>query len=126
MDRIDKWADKAGRSETVAPIALVGAGEAFHFPGQVALYYQEFPKSLRSTSTAMIALLMGIGYYLGTAIVDLFRRVTDWVPNDINNGRLDNVFWVLVVVCAINLGYFLNCATCYKYKNFENTDEGGL
>ncbi|KAK9157893.1 hypothetical protein Scep_004467 [Stephania cephalantha] len=73
--------------------------EAFHFPGQVALYYQEFPESLRSTSTAMIGLLMGIGYYLGTAIVDLFRRVTDWLPNDINNGR---------------------------YQNFENTDEGGL
>uniref|UniRef100_A0A2N9FRR9 Uncharacterized protein n=1 Tax=Fagus sylvatica TaxID=28930 RepID=A0A2N9FRR9_FAGSY len=56
-------------------LVLVGIGEAFHFPGQVALYYQEFPMSLKSTSTAMIALIIGISFYLSTALIDLVRRV---------------------------------------------------
>ncbi|KAK6270903.1 hypothetical protein POUND7_008001 [Theobroma cacao] len=31
----------------VVPLTILGIGEAFHFPGQIALYYQEFPKSLK-------------------------------------------------------------------------------
>ncbi|XP_059660641.1 protein NRT1/ PTR FAMILY 2.6-like isoform X2 [Cornus florida] len=105
------------------PLVIVGIGEAFHFPGQVALYYQEFPVSLRSTSTAMIAMIIGIGFYLSTALIDLVRRVTGWLPDDINNGRLDNVYWTLTVVGVLNLGYYLVCARLYKYRNVENVED---
>ncbi|XP_021278577.1 protein NRT1/ PTR FAMILY 2.7-like [Herrania umbratica] len=100
-------------------LVLVGVGEAFHFPGQVALYYQEFPASLRSTATAMIAMIIGIAYYLSTAIIDLLRKVTSWLPDNINNGRLDTVYWTLTVVGMLNFGYFLACARLYKYQNAE-------
>lgn len=100
-------------------LVLVGIGEAFHFPGQVALYYQEFPASLRSTSTAMISLIIGISFYLSTAIIDLLRRVTSWLPDNINNGRLDNVYWALTVAGLLNFGYYLVCARWYKYQNVE-------
>ncbi|XWS28449.1 hypothetical protein CRYUN_Cryun25bG0070000 [Craigia yunnanensis] len=40
-------------------LVLTGIGEAFHFPGQVSLYYQEFPASLSSTATAMVAMIIG-------------------------------------------------------------------
>ncbi|XP_022731455.1 protein NRT1/ PTR FAMILY 2.7-like [Durio zibethinus] len=100
-------------------LVLVGIGEAFHFPGQVALYYQEFPASLRSTATAMIALIIGISFYLSTAIIDFLRRVTSWLPDNINNGRLDNVYWILTVVGVLNFGYYLGCARLYKYQNVE-------
>ncbi|KAF8395018.1 hypothetical protein HHK36_018957 [Tetracentron sinense] len=106
----------------VLPLAIVGIGEAFHFPGQVALYYQEFPKSLRTTATAMISLLAGIGYYLSTAVIDLVRRVTGWLPDNINDGRLDNVFWMVVVIGVINFGYYLTCARLYKYQSVEKDD----
>ncbi|KAL6131314.1 hypothetical protein ACLB2K_069690 [Fragaria x ananassa] len=72
----------------VAQLSLIGIAEGFHFPGQVSLCYQEFPKSLRSTSTAMISLLIGIGYYLSTAVTDLVDRTTNWLPDDINQGSL--------------------------------------
>ncbi|KAF5198303.1 NRT1/ PTR FAMILY 2.6 [Thalictrum thalictroides] len=107
----------------VTPLAIVGIGEAFHFPGQVALYYQEFPTSLKSTATAMIALLVAAGFYLSTALIDLFQRVTGWLPDNINEGRIDNVFWVLVVIGAINFGYYITCAMLYRYKNVENAEE---
>ncbi|KAJ7947757.1 protein NRT1/ PTR FAMILY 2.7-like [Quillaja saponaria] len=100
-------------------LVLVGIGEAFHFPGQVAFYYQQFPQSLRSTSTAMISLIIGISFNLSTALIDLVQRITGWLPDDINNGRIDNVYWMLVVVGVINFGYYLVCSGFYKYQNVK-------
>ncbi|XAR60493.1 hypothetical protein NMG60_11033900 [Bertholletia excelsa] len=100
-------------------LAVIGIAEAFHFPGQVALYYQEFPASLKSTSTAMIAMLIAIAFYLSTALIDFIRSVSDWLPDNINKGRLDNVYWVLVGVGVVNFGYYLVCAKLYKYQNIE-------
>ncbi|KAE7996903.1 hypothetical protein FH972_001585 [Carpinus fangiana] len=110
----------------VLPLAVMGIGEGFHFPGTVALYYQEFPKSLKSTSTAMVSLLIGIGLYLSTAITDLTDKTTGWLPNNINNGRVDNVFWMMTVIAAINFGYFLCCAKMFKYQHVEDHDDNGL
>ncbi|KAL6011103.1 hypothetical protein ACLOJK_001547 [Asimina triloba] len=106
----------------VFPLALVGAGEAFHFPGGVAFYYQEFPASLRSTATAMTALIIAMGFYLSTAVVDLIRRVTRWLPDNINEARIDNVYWTMAVVGVVNFGYFLLCAKLYKYKNVRKEE----
>lgn len=103
-------------------LAVVGIGEAFHFPGQVSLYYQEFPAALRSTSTAMISLLIAIAFYLGTAATDLIRRTTAWLPDNLNNGRVDNVYWLLTAICLVNCFGFLVCARFYKYKH--SSDEG--
>ncbi|CAK7325545.1 unnamed protein product [Dovyalis caffra] len=103
----------------VVPLSIVGIGEGFHFPGQVALFYQEFPKSLRSTSTAMISLLIAIGYYLSTGITDLVRRSTGWLPDNINDGRLDCVFWMLAVIGGLNFGYYITCAKLFNYQNVE-------
>ena len=97
-------------------LVLVGIGEAFHFPGQVALYYQQLPHSLRSTSTSMISLIIGIAFYLSTALIDQVRRSTNWLPDDINYGRMDNLYWMLVLFGGINFGYYLICATFYKYQ----------
>ncbi|OMO91425.1 Proton-dependent oligopeptide transporter family [Corchorus olitorius] len=100
-------------------LVVVGIGEAFQFPGQTALYYQEFPVSLRSTATAMVSLVVGIAFYVSTALVDLMRNVTGWLPKNINRGRLDNVYWVFVVLGSLNFIYFLVCAKFYKYQNIE-------
>ncbi|XP_050368288.1 protein NRT1/ PTR FAMILY 2.6-like [Argentina anserina] len=103
-------------------LALVGIGEAFHFPGQVALYYQEFPSSLKSTATAMISLVIGIAFYLGTGVINVVQRATRWLPNNINDGKLANVYWMLVVIGVVNFGYYVVCAKSYKYQNVKHTD----
>ncbi|GFZ17946.1 major facilitator superfamily protein [Actinidia rufa] len=98
----------------VPQLALVGIGEAFHFPGNTNLFYQEFPAALKSTTTAMVAMFIGIAYYLSTALVGVVRRATGWLPNDINQGRMDIVYWVLFVIGFVNFGYYLGCAWLYK------------
>ncbi|GAA0150992.1 hypothetical protein Leryth_020779 [Lithospermum erythrorhizon] len=80
----------------------------------------KFPNSLRSLSSAMIALLIGVSFYLGTALVHFVRRVTNWLPNNINDGgKLDYMYWVLVGVGVINFCYYLVCAWFYKYQPTE-------
>ncbi|GMN24858.1 hypothetical protein TIFTF001_049174 [Ficus carica] len=74
-------------------LVLVGIGEAFHFPGLVGFYYQEFPMSLKSTATAMVSITIAVAYFLSSVVIDLVRRITGWLPDDINKGRLGNVYW---------------------------------
>ncbi|KAK1304810.1 Nitrate excretion transporter 1 [Acorus calamus] len=66
----------------IPPLMLTGVDDALSYPGQVALFYQEFPVSLRSTDTSMMALLLGISFYLSTAILHLLRRITGWLTED--------------------------------------------
>ncbi|KAJ9542647.1 hypothetical protein OSB04_029153 [Centaurea solstitialis] len=91
----------------VPQLVAVGVAEGFHFPAQVSLYYQEFPKSLKSTAGAMVALFIGIAFYLGIAMIDLLKKTTGWLPNGINDGRMDNVYWVLTVIGIANFGYYM-------------------
>ncbi|KAK4486556.1 hypothetical protein RD792_009241 [Penstemon davidsonii] len=101
----------------VLQLAFAGVGEAFHFPGQVAFYYQEFPEKLKSTSTAAVAMFIGIAFYISNPLIDQIRRASNWLPDDINKGRLDNVYWLCCVLGALNFVYYLFCASMYKYQN---------
>ncbi|XP_024984715.1 protein NRT1/ PTR FAMILY 2.7-like [Cynara cardunculus var. scolymus] len=103
----------------VPQLVVVGVADGLQLPGQVALYYQEFPKSLKSTAAAMVAMFMGIAFYMGTVVVDFLRKTTGWLPDGINDGRMDNVYWVLSVIGLINFGYYLVCSYLYQYQNVE-------
>ncbi|XP_031486244.1 protein NRT1/ PTR FAMILY 2.6-like [Nymphaea colorata] len=100
----------------VAPLALVGAGEACHLPAQMSFYFEEFPAPLKGSSAAMMAVIIAIGFYLSAAVVKIVKASTSWLPNDINHGRMDKVFWMLGVVGAFNFCYFVLCAKLYKRK----------
>uniref|UniRef100_A0A0D3G6A2 Uncharacterized protein n=1 Tax=Oryza barthii TaxID=65489 RepID=A0A0D3G6A2_9ORYZ len=84
----------------------------------VTLYYQEFPPSLKNTASGMVAMIVALGFYLSTALVDAVRRATAWLPDNMNASRLENLYWLLAVLVAINFGYYLACAKLYKYQNF--------
>ncbi|CAH8387078.1 unnamed protein product [Eruca vesicaria subsp. sativa] len=101
------------------PLVIMGIGEAFQFPGNIELFYGEFPESLRNTATSLTSLVIGISFYLSTALIDLIQRTTKWLPDDINHGRVDNVYWVLVIVGVLNFGYFIVCSWFYRYRNLQ-------
>ncbi|KAF3782665.1 NRT1-PTR FAMILY 2-6 protein [Nymphaea thermarum] len=98
----------------VAPLVIVGAGEACHLPGQVSLYYEDFPTSLKGTETALMSVIVAVAFYLRAVIVNAVKKSTVWLPNDINYGRVDNVFWMLAVVGTLNFCYFILCAKWYR------------
>lgn len=67
----------------------------------------------------MISVIVGIAFYLAAALIDVVRRTTTWLPGNVNDGRLDNVYWVLVVGGVFNFGYYVTCAWFYKYQNMK-------
>lgn len=83
-----------------------------HYPGQVAFYYQEFPESLRNTATAMISLIVGIGFYSNDVVIGLVRRATEWLPDNINEGRANYVYWMMAGIGMVNLAYYLVWPSC--------------
>ncbi|KAL6865029.1 hypothetical protein ACP4OV_016180 [Aristida adscensionis] len=115
-DEAPGWVTPMSVLWLLIPLCIAGVGEALHFPGNMAFYYQEFPKTLRSTATAMAPLLIALGFYLSTVFVDVVRRVTSWLPGNINQGRLDNVYWAVVAVTTVNFGYFLICVSLYNNR----------
>ncbi|XP_060168879.1 protein NRT1/ PTR FAMILY 2.7-like [Lycium barbarum] len=127
--RLVKSHNLQGQNDAIVPmsvfwlvpqLALNGIGEGFHFPGHIGFYYQEFPASLKSTSTAMVALFIGIAYYLGNGLIDLVQRRSGWLPDNINDGRVDNVFWICCVLGSANFIYYLVFASLYKYKTVDD------
>ncbi|KAL0390483.1 UNVERIFIED_CONTAM: protein NRT1/ PTR FAMILY 2.7 [Sesamum calycinum] len=138
------WRKVAGKSPT--PLQQIGVGHVFNIVSmavsaiveskggmpphpttgrwQVALYYQEFPTCLKSMATAMVAMLVGMAFYLSSAVVGFVRRVTKWLPDDIDDGgRVDNVYWVVVVIGVFNFGYYVVCSWLYKYKTLVQVNE---
>lgn len=107
----------------VPQLTITGIGNAFQFPGQVNLYYQEFPTSLKSMSTALNHLVVAISFFMSSALMDFVRKVTTWLPNNINKGKLHNVYWVLVLIGLMNFFYYLTCASLYKYQNVDKVEE---
>eukprot|EP00262_Sarcandra_glabra_P010428 TRINITY_DN25711_c0_g1_i1.p1 TRINITY_DN25711_c0_g1~~TRINITY_DN25711_c0_g1_i1.p1 ORF type:complete len:614 (+),score=84.81 TRINITY_DN25711_c0_g1_i1:213-1844(+) len=99
--------------------SLVGLAEAFSAIGQLEFFYAEFPKSMSSIGVALVSLGMGFGNLMGTVIVGLVEESTkssdkeSWVSSNLNKGHFDYYYWLLTVLSALNLIYFLVCSWAY-------------
>ncbi|KAL2897619.1 Protein NRT1/ PTR FAMILY 2.7 [Bienertia sinuspersici] len=55
------------------PLALIGIGAGWYIPGGLTIHFQEFPDSLKCTSTALSSLPIGIGFYLSKAHINVVK-----------------------------------------------------
>ncbi|KAB2614850.1 protein NRT1/ PTR FAMILY 2.7-like [Pyrus ussuriensis x Pyrus communis] len=107
------WQKFTGQSPS--PLQRVGVGHVLTILSMAV-------SAVMDTSTAMISLIIGIAYYVSTGVVNMVQRVTGWLPNNLNNGKLDKVYWMLAVLGVINFGYYLVCAKLYKYQNVKGAN----
>ncbi|XP_050227084.1 protein NRT1/ PTR FAMILY 2.3-like isoform X1 [Mercurialis annua] len=107
----------------IIQLAISGSGLCFYMVGQSILYTVEFPSSALTVSTSMYALFSGFGYLLSAVITGLLPAFTGWLPDDINHGRLDYVFWMLAVLAVLNFAYFQFCTANYKHPLADLDEE---
>lgn len=106
---------------------LVGAGEAFAYVGQLEFFIKEAPVSMKSMSTGLFLSTLSLGFFWSSLLVTLVNKLTrhgknkGWLPDNLNEGRLDCFYWLLAVLSVINLLIFFLFAKWYKYKE-EWTD----
>ncbi|TVU11719.1 hypothetical protein EJB05_45321, partial [Eragrostis curvula] len=117
-------------------VAGFGVAEAFNSVGHLEFMYDQSPESMRSTATALFWLSISLGSYASTALVAAVHRWSagadgsNWLPDNINHGRLDYFYWVVMMLQVLNLVYYIICAKRFTFKPVqlhkkEEEEEGG-
>ncbi|CAI0453610.1 unnamed protein product [Linum tenue] len=106
----------------VPQLVLTGLAEGFNYIAQVEFFYKQFPEGMRSVAQACFFAGNALASYLSGFLVSLVHHITkgskrgDWLPDDLNEGKLDYFYFMLAGLGVLNLGYFLVCARWYTYK----------
>jgi peptide/histidine transporter 3/4 len=101
---------------------LLGAAEVFTFVGQLEFFYDQSPDAMRSLCSALSLLTTSLGNYLSSFILTLVTYFTTrggkpgWIPDNLNEGRLDNFFWLLAGLSFLNMLMYIVAAKRYKQK----------
>ncbi|KAL5722549.1 hypothetical protein ACHQM5_006058 [Ranunculus cassubicifolius] len=121
----------------IPQLLLAGLTEAFGTIGQVEFFYKQFPENMRSIAASFLFAGMAGASYLSGFMVTLVHRITktpsggNWLPEDLNKGKLDYFYYLFAGLGIINFGYFQVCARWYRYKGtggvaIEMVDESKL
>ncbi|XP_047318618.1 protein NRT1/ PTR FAMILY 2.13 [Impatiens glandulifera] len=103
-------------------LSLMGFAEAFNIIGQIEFYYREFPESMSSVANSLFFITAAGANYLSSFLIMIVHRTTgghgrpNWLANDINAGRIENFYFLIAAMGAVNLVYFLFVSQKYQYK----------
>ncbi|KAH7550366.1 hypothetical protein JRO89_XS13G0178700 [Xanthoceras sorbifolium] len=106
----------------VPQLALAGLAEAFSAIGQVEFYYKQFPENMRTIAGSIYYCGVAGSSYVSSLLITVVHQTTEgsatgnWLPEDLNKGRLDYFYYMIAALGFLNLIYFLVCARWYQYK----------
>lgn len=101
---------------------LMGTAEIFTYIGQLEFFYEQSPDAMRSLCSALSLLAESLGNYLSSFILSMVTYLTTtggktgWIPDNLNTGHLDYLFWLLAGLSFFNLLIYTVCAKRYKEK----------
>ena len=101
---------------------LVGASEVFTSIGQLELFYDQAPDSMRSCCSALALLTTALGGYIAGGLIPLINSITEgtktgrWIPSDLNEGHLDYFFYTIAGLTFLSFLFYLVVAHRFKYK----------
>ncbi|KAI3911684.1 hypothetical protein MKW92_030284 [Papaver armeniacum] len=95
----------------IPQLSISGLADAFSIVGQVEFYYRQFPENMKS-----------MGIYASGLMVSIVHQTTkgaatgNWLPEDLNEGRLDYFYYTITGIGVVNFFYFVLCSRWYRYK----------
>lgn len=103
---------------------LIGIAEVFCIVGLLEFLYEEAPDAMKSIGSAYAALAGGMGCFAASIINSIVKAATgnpetgepSWLPQNINTGRFDNLYWLLTALSVVNFCIFLYSASRYEYR----------
>ncbi|KAK3153640.1 hypothetical protein QOZ80_2BG0178780 [Eleusine coracana subsp. coracana] len=113
------------RLQAASPVSIIwqapayfvlGAAEVFTSVGLIEFFYDQSPDTMKSLCTAMSLVAVSAGNYLNSLIIAVLAWATTWIPEDLNQGRLDCFFWMMAVLSSVNMLAFLCSAMRYNYR----------
>lgn len=109
--------------------AIFGAADMFTLVGLLEFFYAESLAGMKSLSTAISWCSLAFGYFLSTVVVQVVNKVSGgWLAsNNLNRDKLNYFYWLLAGVSVVNFGFYLLCASWYRYKMVDmNEGADGL
>lgn len=106
----------------VPQYSLHGIAEAFTSIGHLEFFYDQSPESMRSTAAALFWMSISMGNYVSSFVVSTVHHLStgpdqsNWLPNNLNKGKLEYLYWIITVLQVFNLAYYCVCAYFYTYK----------
>ncbi|EHA8589636.1 putative protein NRT1/ PTR FAMILY 2.13 [Cocos nucifera] len=110
-------------------LILTGIAEGFNAVGQVEFYNRQFPEHMQTLAGSLFFCSLAGASYLSSFLVSIVKKTTagdgrpSWLDNNINIGRVDYYYYVIAIMGAVNLLYFLACAHYYRYKGLPLVKE---
>ncbi|CAH1443460.1 unnamed protein product [Lactuca virosa] len=115
----------------IPQLCFAGLAESFTAIGLQEFYYRQFPENMRSVAGAFFFSGLAVSSYLNGLLVTIIHRTTkgaatgNWLPEDLNKGRLDYFHFLMTCIGIMNLGYFLLFSSWYRYKETNCSRDGG-
>ncbi|CAN4122744.1 unnamed protein product [Withania somnifera] len=108
--------------------AIFGLADMFTLVGLLDFFYSESSSSMKALSTSISWSSLAIGYYTSSIVVSIVNKVCGgWLAdNNLNKDKLDYFYWLLAGLSVLNFGFYLLCASWYKYKKVDVNSEDAL
>ncbi|XP_057807865.1 protein NRT1/ PTR FAMILY 5.4 [Salvia miltiorrhiza] len=110
----------------VPQYVLCGVADVFAVVGLQELFYDQMPVGMRSVGAAAYITVTGVGSFLSTGFIAVVQRVSSgggggegWLGDNINRAKLQNFYWVLGGVSAINFCVYVCVANRFVYKRTQ-------
>ncbi|RZR90383.1 hypothetical protein BHM03_00018274 [Ensete ventricosum] len=110
----------------IPQLVIAGLSEAFNVIGQIEFYYKQFPENMRSLAGGLPFLGFACSNYLSSLMITIVHRKSNWLAEDLNQGRLDLLYFSIAALSAVNFVFFIGCAKWYRYKTSDKDHEIGL
>lgn len=105
----------------VPQYVLCGLADVFAVVGLQELFYDQMPVGMRSIGAAAYITVTGVGSFLSSAMIAVVQRVggKGWLGDNINRAKLQNFYWVLGGVSALNFCVYVYVANRFVYKRVQ-------
>lgn len=104
---------------------ILGVSDVFALVGQQEFFYDQVPDSMRSVGMSLYLCANGLGSYLSSFLIIVVNAVTSrggnqsWIVDNLNRCHLDYYYWLLAVLCTLNVGVYIALSWFYTYKAVE-------
>ncbi|KAJ8538034.1 hypothetical protein K7X08_014574 [Anisodus acutangulus] len=107
---------------------IFAMAEIFTVVGLLDFFYAESTSGMKSLSMAISWSSLALGYFTSSVVVSVINKVSGgWLANNnLNRDKLDYFYWLLAGASVVNFGFYLLCASWYKYKKPELNQEDDI
>lgn len=111
----------------VPQFAVMGLCDLFAYVGMQELFYDQMPEEMRSMGSALTNGAIGVGAFMSTAVISMVQEISSkwgspWLVSNLNRAHLDDFYWVLAGLCALDLVVYVLIAKWFVWKKTQGQE----